>query len=284
MNGSSRESDVSVLAIVLTYNAPKAIGRCLSAIYAQTRPPDQVLVVDNGGDVPVSPPAFDAGGGLPGLEIVRLRENLGPAGGHAEGLRRFVQSPFTHAWVMDDDCIPQSDSLALLVARAAEPAAPGLLFPTWIDYPTGRVTNWPAWCGFLVNRAVVADVGLPRADFFWWAEDAEYLWWRIPQAGHAVARVDEAVVVHRRARLTPSKPPWKVYYEIRNSVYYRLFIQRRQGRRFYRLGRTLVKVFVRILTQPGRGRKLALYFRGIFDGLTGRLGKRVPVVIEESAP
>ena len=272
-----------MLAVVLTYNAPTALARCLAAIQRQSRLPERVLVVDNAGTPPATETVAAVEGRAP-VEVVRLGSNTGRAGGHAAGLHAFLASGYDQAWVMDDDCIPDPACLERLLARAGALDEPALLFPTWIDQVTGEVANWPAWCGFLLARAIVADVGLPRADFFWWAEDTEYLYWRIPVAGHHVERVDPAEVVHGRVRTADTKPAWKVYYEVRNSVYYRLFIQRRRGRRFYRLTRTLLKTFGRVLREPGRPRKLWLYGRGVVDGLTGRLGPRVPATIAERPP
>ena len=105
----------------------------------------------------------------------------------------------------------------------------------------------------------------------------QYLQWRIPEAGFDVTRATEAVVWHSAVRRGATKPGWKYYYETRNAVYYRLHIQRGQGRRFYRLARVLARTPFRILLQEDRKvAKLALFVRGAFDGLVGRLGIRVP--------
>src|SRR4051812_37153412 len=88
------------LAIVLTYDAPDALDRCLRAIDAQTTRPDRLLVIDNASRVPADP-------GTRTVPVEQLREerNTGPAGGHAVGLTRFLASGFDVAWVMDDDCV-----------------------------------------------------------------------------------------------------------------------------------------------------------------------------------
>ena len=85
-----------------------------------------------------------------------------------------------------------------------------------------------------------------------------------------------ARVVHYGVRQTAHKPAWKYYYETRNSVYYRTHIQR--GRRVHRLGPYFARTMLRIcLREDRRAEKLAVMGLGIFHGLLGRLGKRMPV-------
>jgi GT2 family glycosyltransferase len=256
---------------VLTHNAPEALDRCLSAIDAQTRPPDRVLVVDN-----ASVPPAVVGNRVLDVELLRDERNSGPAGGHAVGLERFLESGGDVAWVMDDDCVPEPDCLAALLVRLdAEPGG-GLVFPFWIDAETGRGLFRPAWCGFVIDRATVERIGLPRADFVWWAEDTEYLQWRPHHTGIRVEEDREARVLHQRVRWVTTKPAWKYYYEVRNTIYFRLYLQRKPYTRFKRMFRTLVKLLGHILTrEEHKLAKLTAYFRGVFDGLTGRLGLRM---------
>lgn len=278
---ASPAADERVMAVVLTHNAPTALGRCISAIYGQERPPDGLLVVDNASVPPAAVPTPPPGCSVE-IETIRLPTNTGPAGGHGAGLRHFATSGYGLAWIMDDDCVPDERCLRLLSDAHAHTSGPTLLYPTWIDERTDNEINYPAWCGILLPAIIVHRVGVPREDFFWWAEDTEYLHWRIPEYGYDSDRVTDARVMHSRVRATTHRPPWKIYYEVRNTVYFRLWVQRHRGRRFYRLFRSLARILGAILLRrPERARGLVLYVRGAFDGLFGRLGKRVPVQVAE---
>lgn len=269
----ARVAEPQVLAIVLTFDAPGALDRCLAAIAAQTRPPNRVLVIDNASPVPARPATID----LP-VELLRATSNSGPAGGHADGIERFLESGMALAWIMDDDCVPAPRCLEHLVRRHDELETDSLILPWWIDVVTGEGTFHPAWCGFLMSREVIERIGLPRRDLVWWSEDTEYLAWRRERAGIPVVCDREAVVEHRRIRVAASRPAWKVYYEVRNTLYLRLFVQRTSTpARLWRLTRSLAKIFAEVLLGSHRGKdaKLAAYARGVFDGLTGRLGLRV---------
>lgn len=260
-------------AVVLTHNAPDRLRRCLRAISSGILTPQVTLVIDNASRVAAE---IDPGAdGHPGVRFLRLPENLGPAGGYAAGLRAFADSEADLAWVMDDDCEPDPDCLSHLVERHL-PSPTALLFPRESE-PDGRVTNYPAWSGVLIPKEIVRAVGLPLESLFWWAEDSEYLKWRIPRAGFPVIRVAEAHLVHHRIRGSGPRPAWKYYYETRNNVYLRLYVQR--GWRAYRrlaigIPRTLVRI---LMKEDDRAVKLRLFVRGVYDGSRRRLGKTVPV-------
>jgi GT2 family glycosyltransferase len=261
-----------VLALVLTYAAPEALARCVTAIAAQTRPVDEVLVIDNASPEPARPvPARLT------IDVVRLETNLGPAGGHAAGLQKFLDSGADLAWVMDDDCVPSPEALERLLIHLDQLAEDGPVFPLWRDSATGEGLFLPAWCGFLVSRAIVQRLGLPRAEFVWWAEDTEYLSWRMHEAGYRAEWASDAVVEHRRVRDMATRPVWKVYYEARNTVYFRLHVQHGSRRiRTQRVVRGLSKLFAQVLlTRDRKLKKLGAYCRGVVDGVRGRLGLRV---------
>jgi GT2 family glycosyltransferase len=286
-----------VLAIVLTFDARDALARCLTAIAGQSRPPDEVLVVDNASAVPVD----DLVAAVPGARVCRLPENVGPAGGYAFGLDEFLGSDHGWAWVMDDDCVPAPDALftQLVAARGGE-----VVLATTVDAATDAVRNAPGWWGVLLPRTVVETVGVPNAALFWWNEDTEYLQWRIPRAGFTVGRSEHARVKVSRTRATAEKPLWKYYYEARNQVYYRLYTQRpRPGEpvlrfrtrrvRWGRATRSVSKLATRAVVREreGRVRKLGAVARGTVDGIAGRLGRTVepdvadrPRLEDERAP
>jgi len=231
---------LAAVAVVLTHNAPESLDRCLRAIAAQTTPPQAVLVVDNASSPPVDP--SDAPPGCPPLLLVRSDHNGGPAGGYAIALARFLATPYRHAWVLDDDMRPD---------------------PTCLER------------GFLIAREIVEEVGLPRPELFWWAEDTEYLQWRIPAAGYPMRVVADAAVHHDAIRQGAGVPVWKYYYEARNMLWVHLYVKRRVGR----YPRNVTKLLGRALLREPEGRvaRLRAIGLGLHDGARGRLGTQFPI-------
>lgn len=261
----SIDSVVRVAAVIVTYNDPDALRTCVASLDRQQRPPDLVIVVDNASEPPI--------GGLDAackIEVVRSPSNGGPAGGFALGLEAFLSSGCDFAWAMDDDCVADERALELLLEESDEGT---VLLPELVV--NGRSDWRPAWSGVLIPRPVVQTVGVPRRDFVWWAEDTEYLQWRIPTAGFAVKN-SAARVVTETPRRALRKPGWKYYYEARNSVYLRLRIKKTHRPR--RLARIIVRVPIAIVARGDRrGNALLMHSRGVIDGIIGRLGLTVPL-------
>lgn len=261
-----------VMAVTLTHNAPASLARCLAALAAQRRRPDAILVVDNASDPPVDPASLDAGG-VP-VEVVRSDVNTGPAGGYELALRRFLETGYPFAWVLDDDMRPEERCLELLWGRARRTPASAFVFPQ-SRQRDGSLGVWPSWCGFVVCRDIVEEVGLPDPELFWWAEDTEYLQWRIPTAGYPVVVVREAVVDHDAIRQVGGMPMWKYYYESRNLLYVHLYVKRKVGRYPRSMALLLARALIR--ERSDRVARLRVMARGVADGLRGRLGVTFPV-------
>lgn len=272
--GAARPADLAAgtTAMIVTHNAPGALARCLDAIAGQSVPPAGVIVVDNASSPQVAASALQRPG-LP-VTVVRSEVNTGPAGGWAMAFESLTCSAYDLAWVLDDDIVPDPDCLEALLGAAADDPASAFCFPRAVQ-PDGSVGEWGSWCGFLVSRRIVEQVGVPRADLFWWAEDNEYTHWRIPKAGFERRIVDGAVVQHDAIRRDRRVPMWKYYYEARNMLYLHLHLKRKVG--WY--PRNLAKLVGRaVLRERGRRlRCLATIGRGLFDGVLGRLGVRYPI-------
>jgi rhamnopyranosyl-N-acetylglucosaminyl-diphospho-decaprenol beta-1,3/1,4-galactofuranosyltransferase len=261
-----------IMAVVLTHNAPAALERCRRAIAGQTVPPDALLVVDNASDPPV-PLGDPTGAGLP-TTVLRSEVNTGPAGGYARALAEFLASGFRHAWVLDDDMVPDPSCLERLWAVAARKPDSAFVFPI-SRQPDGTYGLWPSWCGFIVARQIIDSVGLPMAELFWWAEDTEYLQWRIPSAGFEMQVVSDALVDHDPVRHGDGVPLWKYYYESRNMLYVHLRVKHRLGRYPLNMSKLLARAILR--EKGGRLRRLAVMARGLSDGARGKLGLCYPV-------
>jgi rhamnopyranosyl-N-acetylglucosaminyl-diphospho-decaprenol beta-1,3/1,4-galactofuranosyltransferase len=266
------ETPRRITAVILTHNAPDSLARCLVAIAGQTTPPEGILVVDNASRPAAALPPADLG--PISTRIVRSETNTGPAGGYARALGEFVDSDFLHAWVLDDDMVPDPTCLEHLWTVAGKDPERAFVFPV-SQQVDGSLGVWPSWCGFVISRQIVEAVGLPMEELFWWAEDTEYLQVRIPERGYRRQVVNDAIVNHDGIRQGDGVPLWKYYYEARNMLYVHLYVKRRVGR----YPRSVSKLFARALLREkdGRLRRLAVMSRGLSDGARGKLGIRYPV-------
>ena len=265
-----------VLALVLTYNSPDTLARTLQAVSGQTRLPDAVLILDNAGTPPAETVTKEWTRPLDlDVRVVREAENSGPAGGWARALEEFLSSGFELAWILDDDIVAPAKSLEILLEEYEKIGKSACVISS-VRTPSGAITHYPGWCGVLLGRDVVLTAGLPRADFFWWAEDFEYLMLRIPAAGFQMHVTPDVVVDHQWGRSQWGNPPWKYYYEARNNVYVHLYIKHGRGR----WPRKLAGLTLRALLREDEGRllRLKMIVRGVADGLGGRLGRRVEPV------
>ena len=171
---------------------------------------------------------------------------------------------------------PDPDCLERLWVMAAKDPARAFVFPISHQLD-GTFGAWPSWCGFLVAREIVEQVGVPMAEFFWWAEDTEYLQWRIPQAGYPMRVVGDAHVRHDSIRHGEGVPVWKYYYEARNMLYVHLYIKKRVG--YY--PRNIAKLIGRAMLREPEGRwiRLKAMGKGLADGARGRLGTQFPIEV-----
>ncbi|MCE8011179.1 hypothetical protein BZY95_04270 [Billgrantia desiderata SP1] len=188
-----------VTAVVLTYNRKELLQRCLDAIQAQTRPCDDLLIINNastdGTREMLDSEKFSA------IKIYSLKKNVGAAGGFNTGFRMAYDNGADLIWMMDDDVIPEPDALEKLLDADALLAEKGVgrSYLVSLAYSnSGRLTNlpqladklpscWPNYLehglvavGFstfvsiLVPRDTLEKYGLPISSMFIWGEDAEF--------------------------------------------------------------------------------------------------------------
>ena len=205
-----------VVAVVVTWNRATLLERVLRAVDGQTRRPDEVVVVDNASTDATPELLVRLGEELRvPLTVRRSGTNTGGAGGFAEGIRTALGDGADLLWLMDDDGVPPPGCLADLMphtdrydvlgpAVVAEHDEGRLCFP--IRLPgTARVVHALEdveraatagllegvvipFNGVLVTRDLAERIGVPRAEFFIWGDDVEYLW-RARRAGARVATV-----------------------------------------------------------------------------------------------
>ena len=268
------EQDVSppaperVIAVTVTYRRPELLPRLLDAVRAQTRAPDAYLLIDNGGDA-VRPLRTEGW-----LDIVRPGSNIGPAGGYAIGFREAVARSADRIWVLDDDAIPDPACLGGLLHVASEGA--DIAIPRQ-RRAAGR-QEWLPWVGGLFDARWVEREGVPREDYFIWSEDYEYVL-RLRRAGASLVRLQgEATITHANPmkHLRGEPRTWRLYYDTRNSLHYRLRVKRPTLGTRARSALGVAKTAAAIVAfEPHKRRSLRLLRMAVADFRADRLGKRV---------
>jgi rhamnopyranosyl-N-acetylglucosaminyl-diphospho-decaprenol beta-1,3/1,4-galactofuranosyltransferase len=195
-----------VHAVVVTHERKALLLACLDALARQTHPVDRVTVVDNASTDGTWEALAESGlGERMAVDYLRLPRNGGGAEGFHYGVRAALRGDAEWLWLMDDDCEPEPDSLAELLAapRARDPRA--ILLAPLVQTPAGEVLplnrGWlrPRWfkaplvplrpehwrrdeirvehvslVGPLVRAEAARRTEPPRRDFFIWFDDLEW--------------------------------------------------------------------------------------------------------------
>ena len=202
--GAAGRYPPAVTAVVVTYNRRQLLLEALAAVYAQSRAPDAVIVVDNAS---TDGTAAAVRAHYPAAVLAGLTRNTGGAGGFACGMALALADGADLVWLMDDDTVPGPGALgALLTARERHPASPPELTPPvlvasrvlWTDgraHPMNTPRAKPlasraeraaaaavgcapirsaSFVSVLVDAGACRLRGLPQADYFLWNDDFEF--------------------------------------------------------------------------------------------------------------
>src|SRR4051794_17999067 len=102
---------MTVAAVVVTYNREAILRDCLRAVFAQSRPVGELIVVDNGSTDGTRNMVRSA---FPSVRLLSLERNVGGSGGFHAGMEAAQDREWV--WVLDDDTIARPDTLERLLA------------------------------------------------------------------------------------------------------------------------------------------------------------------------
>jgi GT2 family glycosyltransferase len=283
---------------VLTYDRRELLADCLQALARQTRPPDEVLVVDNGSTDGTPEMLRER---FPQVSVLRIEVNEGAAAGFADGIAAAHARGHGWLWLLDDDCDPDPDALAALVDAATRaPAVPGVPAPSllasrvvWTD---GRLhpmnVPWVRWrapgevalgvgaglvslrhstfTSILLRSDAVDRHGLPPRHFYIWVDDVAYTS-RLLREGRGYL-VPESRVVHRTAQpysaVTESGD--RFYYHVRNTLLMVRGGVMDRDERFMYLYYWVITLARFVAYNRLRPRAVRTIARGVRDGLRGQ--------------
>jgi rhamnopyranosyl-N-acetylglucosaminyl-diphospho-decaprenol beta-1,3/1,4-galactofuranosyltransferase len=237
---------MTVCAVLVTHNRKHLLVECIEAILAQTRPVEDLVLVDNA-CTDGTAELLQRRGYIdrPEVRYLRTERNLGSSGGFARGFEAAKDSNAEWLWVMDDDAEPTPDCLRLLLesAPARDPATvcvcPKVIYGDGSlnevmradfrrrlrplpasryrpgQYPSIGVASF---VGPVYRMAAVRALDPPKAEFFVWGDDVEYSL-RLGRLGD-IRLVPESVMVHkpvsqshfnRRSRIWNALLPVRMY-------------------------------------------------------------------------
>jgi GT2 family glycosyltransferase len=239
-----------VVAVVVTYNRVGLLEKTLSGIAAGASTPDSVVLVDNASTDGTGEFLRGLDYPLP-LDVVRLAENLGGAGGFTAGIDRALHVHGADlVWVMDDDTEPLERTLQASLAAwegyAEDPAERPAFVASRVVWTDGREhpmnsmierigagarrrrmaaavgarsIRSGSFVSLLMDGAAMRRAGLPLADYFIWNDDFEYST-RLARHRDALAAPDSVVAHHTKTfGTTDAAPGPRFYYDVRNKLW-----------------------------------------------------------------
>lgn len=227
-----------IIAVVVTYNRPFLLCRCLIAINNQTKKTDRIIVIDNNStencqavfqkfifnnkiefNVPIT--------------WIKLNENIGGAGGFSVGIQEAYKLKPEFIWLMDDDGYPEKNCLAVLLSLSNKKLFIG---PIVIDDKGGNDLSFPLrkpgslrtirtkkdfdrffrkeenlvtgillpFNGVLLPTYKLEQIGFPIRDFFIWGDEVEYTK-RFLKSGGKIGIAKNAIFFHPSYNKVQSK-------------------------------------------------------------------------------
>lgn len=277
-------------AVVVTHNRRTVLPGTLRAIQAQTRPPDRLYVVDNASEDGTTDLLRTE---FPDATHIRLAENLGSAGGLAQGMAAARDDGFDAYWLFDDDSVPDADALDVLLAAHHDGAPCGIVgsrggfirhgLIRHVHDPRTRLderiasrpfpVDFAEFDGSVVLREVVDTIGLPRVEYFMMLESVEFSL-RARRAGFGITVVPRDVMHRRALGSIPGSALWRGYYQSRNQL--RMALDFRSPTLLFGCLARQARFMVAALRAPDRRwERIALRSRGLTDALGRRMGRRL---------
>jgi rhamnopyranosyl-N-acetylglucosaminyl-diphospho-decaprenol beta-1,3/1,4-galactofuranosyltransferase len=296
---------INLSVIVVTYNRKNQLVECLNRLLSQTRLPDQILIIDNA-STDSTECHLKAQGFIdhPLIKYHCLPDNLGGAGGFAEGINFALQDDTDWIWLMDDDAMPALDALETLLQS---PLVESCVYGSVALSDDVKKLCWPVetasgkklislddlgspqipvvfhpFLGFLISRLLVEKVGLPDPGFFLSGDDVDYCL-RIAHLGGKVFLCRDSRLIHpmplrKNINILGIKvdllvqAPERTYYNIRNKI---IIARRYYATRLWThtIPGIAVRFFMTLLSGQDKQRYIKAYSIAMFHGLIGKLGR-----------
>lgn len=287
--------DKKVLAIVVTYNRSAMLKECIERLQSSAYPVDILVVNNHSEDETEEILKQYSEEGV--LHFCDTGKNIGGAGGFSYGLQKAWEGDYDYYWLMDDDTMVHSDSLAKLM-DSAEILQDDFGFLSsvalWTDGKICKMNyhevaiNWneekqrlfegllqvqtATFVSFLVRPKVVEEMGLPLKEYFIWGDDTEYSMRLSKKYKNYLCF--QSKVTHKMVKNEGTGEFWEIQDpkrldRMKNSIRNDMCTYRRHSKTLWILNTVkLWKDFFKVLRMPctNKGKKMAAILSGMWKG------------------
>lgn len=291
-----------VTAAIVTYNRLDLLKKSLKAVLSQGTNLNHVVVINNASTDDTENWLNQQAQKNKKIIVFNSKKNLGGAGGFNQAVKTFIkETNDDFVWLMDDDTIPQKDSLDALL-RFAETHKPiGFInsqvrwhdaknMPSWMNINNPRAFSWPinlndkepgievvnsSFVSVLIPRDIVLSIGLPQKEYFIWGDDIEYTN-RAADIARGYMALNSIAVHESKENTIPGdiiketdeKRLWRYDYEYRNRMLTSARVNKKE--RWQTLKGSLTYDLPRVVLKKGvqyRGKKIKSILKGSFQGI-----------------
>lgn len=299
-------------AIVVTYNRKECLKKQIYNILdKQNFIPDAYYIIDNDSTDGTNEmmEAFRECCDKCKIVYLRLKENIGGAGGFYTGLKKAYEDGYDWYILMDDDGRPKNEKCFSEVINKINTNgwnSEGKYLinslvvsdDIYLSFGLGHYETIAScfslaqdglikdlinpFNGTFISNGLVKTIGFPNKDFFIKGDEVDYCR-RAKAAGAYVYTVVDSLYFHPKLACYMKRKvfghemyvftekPWKEYYNIRNQVY-SLKNQRKYKECLVQLAK---RVYCCLSTECNKYNTLKMIFKGFFDGIGGKLGSCV---------
>jgi len=236
-----------VFIIILNWNGLEDTLECLESVFKLDYPNFRVVIVDNhssDGSVEVLAKEY------PKVKMIENHENLGYAGGNNIGIRHAIEEGAELVWLLNNDAVVESETLAKLIRVSEQSPQIGLVSPVIWSYGEPRQMQFSGtefdWSDFvketdeesqtfqnkdirisvslvgtalLIRRSIIEKAGYLNEKYFAYSEDNEYSV-RVAKLGYSNVIVNSAKIYHKGSSSTSGeKKPIQMYFRTRNLYF-----------------------------------------------------------------
>src|SRR3972149_3496160 len=270
--------------LIVTFNNAEMLRSVIGAVVSQTRKPDEIVVIDNASPDNTREVVKE----FQDVRYIRLDENTGSAGGFHEGIKTAVENN-DFVMILDDDIGLESNAIEIMeryLKTLSKEYKLGAVRCRYVGQnrveEVRKITGF-AFRGTIISKGAIMDVGLPKKEYFLYAEDADYAY-RMNQKGWDMFIVPEHLIADKRekAKLKVTvfgrdsllyKERFRFYYAFRNQIdmyiKYKMWVKLTESL-VYAL--KIIVLFVVLKRTKSFGFIRAI-IDGIWDGFRSKLGK-----------